>query len=403
MDTMRTVAVVGGSLAGLEAARTLRKAGFDGRLVVLGAEPHLPYDRPAVSKELLIGSRGPDDVRLDLGDAADAEWLVGTAATHLDAATRTITIDGVDVSFDGIVVATGAHPVVPRGLAHGLAGVHVLRTLHDADTLRAELRRTPEVVVVGGGLIGCEVASVCRRLGIPVTLVEAESALLRRAVGAEASSFLTERAHDAGISLRLGCSVVELRGHGRVEEAVLSGGDVLRADVVVVAVGALPETRWLEGSGLQLDHGIVCDETCLAAPGIVAAGDVARWRSPRDGGLVRVEHWDNARRQGRHAALRLLGATQNAFDPIPWFWSDQLGGKLQVTGWLEQTEECLRLTKGGGTSFVALYRRGAHLTGAVTFGASRAMVTARQLLARGATWAEATASMRRAVDAAGSD
>jgi NADPH-dependent 2,4-dienoyl-CoA reductase/sulfur reductase-like enzyme len=389
------VAVVGASLAGLEAAKALRRHGFAGHLTIIGREFEPPYDRPPLSKELLAGTATIDDVRLDLGEAVDAQWRLGQTVTALDAGQRTLRVEGGPPEpYDGIVLATGASPVRPRWHDRDLAGVHVVRTLNDSLTLGAELRAGPgRVVVIGGGFIGTEVASTCRTLGLTVSLVEGLATPMQLALGAEVGTALGRRMCDHGVDVRTGTTVTALRGGDRVEEVVLADGTFLAADVVVVAVGVRPATEWLRGSGLTLDDGVVCDATGLAAPGIVAAGDVARWPLLRYGTVRRVEHWDNAIRQGRHAARRLLHGPVG-YDPVPWFWSDQFGRKLQLIGVAAGYDE-LRIVAGSLTAekFLGLYRRGGRLVAAVGLNSAKGIGTVRGLLERGAAWAEALSTM----------
>jgi 3-phenylpropionate/trans-cinnamate dioxygenase ferredoxin reductase component len=396
---MRRIAVVGASLAGLEAAVELRRSGFDGELVIAGREAHMPYDRPPLSKELLTGRLDEEAIRLVVDERLDAEWRLGVAATSLDAGRRTIRFDhGAAEKFDGIVLATGAAARRPRLSGEGdqpMDGIHVLRTLDDALALRAELRREPgRVVVVGAGFIGAEVASSCRLLGLDVSVIEALAVPMEPAVGPVAGAVLAGLQRDHGVDLRLRTSLSGVCGTDRVEAVRLSDGDVLAADVVVLAIGVTPATDWLAGSGLIVDQGVVCDETCLAAPGIVAAGDVASWPNRRFGAVARIEHWDNASRQGRHAARRLLhgdaGTGFEAFEPVPWFWSDQFGCKLQLVGSARDFEE-FAVVFGSLESrrFVGAYRRADRLIGAVALNAGRPLLGYRRLLARGASWAEA--------------
>jgi 3-phenylpropionate/trans-cinnamate dioxygenase ferredoxin reductase component len=395
---MDRIAVVGASLAGLEAAKALRQEGFSGDLVIIGAEPHAPYDRPPLSKRLLSGAVAADAVRLNLGEAADAEWRLGVPATRLDAGRRTLWAgDMVAEPFDGIIVATGASPLRPR-LRHSgereLAGIHVVRTLDDSLALAAELRAGPRrVVIVGAGFVGAEVASTCRALGLPVTVIEGLSVPMERALGQETGLAMARLQLDHGVDLRLGTTVTGVRGGHRVEQVVLAGGAVLDADVLVLAVGVRPNTAWLTGSGLTIDDGVICDETGLAAPGIAAAGDVARWPNRRYGELRRVEHWDNAIRQGRHAARLLLHGPE-VYEPVPWFWSDQFGAKLQLLGSPRPDDEFL-LVSGtfAAGKFLGLYRRGDRLVAAVSMNAAKAMLACRPLLEQNSSWAEALAAL----------
>lgn len=400
----RRIAVVGASLAGLESAKELRRVGFGGELVIIGRERHLPYDRPPLSKELLDGRFGQQQIMLPTDEAVDAEWRLGGTATGLDVGRRTLTIDGGEPEpFDGIILATGADARRPRFPGEGggeLDGIHVLRTLDDALALERDLSAAPgRVLVVGAGFIGAEVASTCRSRGLDVTVVEGLSAPLEGTLGHPVGQVLSQLQRDHGVDLRLGTSVVDVHGARRVEAVQLSDGGRVRADVLVLAIGVTPATGWLEHSGLTIDRGVLCDETCLAAPGIVAAGDVARWPNRRFAEVRRVEHWDNAIRQGRHAARRLLAGADPAgwapYDPVPWFWSDQFGSKLQLAGSARGFDE-LRIVSGslGSRRFVGLYRRDDMLIGAVSVNSAKAFLRYRTLIERSATWSEAVAAER---------
>ncbi|MGW7793490.1 NAD(P)/FAD-dependent oxidoreductase, partial [Streptomyces tricolor] len=277
---MRTVTIVGASLAGLYAARELRAQGFDGRLVIVGAEPHHPYDRPPLSKDFLLGRA--DENRLALADpeetaALDAEWLLGVRARGLDTRGRTVLLgDGRTVSTDGVVIATGA--AARRLPGDSLAGVHTLRTLDDARALRADLTRGPRrVVVIGGGFIGAETASSCARLRHAVTVVEAAPLPLVPQFGARMAAVCAALHRRGGVELVTGTGVAALRGTATVTGVDLTDGRTLPADVVIVGIGAVPHTSWLTGSALALHDGVLCDDGCVTAlPQVVAVGDVAR-------------------------------------------------------------------------------------------------------------------------------
>ena len=341
--------VVGASLAGVHAAAALRRDGFDGELVVVDGQSHEPYDRPPLSKELLVGRMGPADLKLRAAEGLAATWRRGTQATALDldpsgVGGGVVRLDGGDadgpgeVAFDGLVIACGAEPRTLPG-TEGLAGVGVLRTLDDALALRAALDGgLSSLVVVGAGFIGLEVAASARQRGVAVTVIEPLDQPLGRVLGPDVGAALARihRAH--GVDLRLGVGVesivaVDGSGDGERTSVTLTDGSTLDADRVVVGIGVVPATDWLEGSGLALDNGVVCDDTLSAAPHVVAAGDIARWPSARAGRLVRVEHWDHAVGSGEAAARRLLGGPDvPAFDPVPWFWSDQYDTKIQLVG-----------------------------------------------------------------------
>ena len=393
---MRRIVVVGASLAGLRAAEELRGRGFDGALVVVGDEPHLPYDRPPLSKQVLAGDwesdRLPLTVAHDGGLAGlDVEWQLGSRAASLDLDTRTVTLaDDTALSFDGLVVATGASPRWLRGCPTDLGAVHTLRTLDDSLAIRKVLDATPQrVVVVGGGFIGAEVAATCRGRGLDVTLVEMLPVPMGVAIGDEVGGLMADIHRDHGVDVRLGVGVEQVAGTDRVERVRLTDGTNLDADLVVVGVGVVPNTAWLDGSGLTVDNGVVCDATGEAAPGVVAAGDVARWPSDRFERLLRVEHWDNAIAMGEHAARRLLGDT-DPYDPVPWFWSDQYDRKLQLAGIAAGADE-MQVVDGSldERRFVALYRQGDRLAAVLAMNRPRPVVTYRRLIEANASWQEA--------------
>jgi 3-phenylpropionate/trans-cinnamate dioxygenase ferredoxin reductase component len=397
--TPRTIVIVGASLAGLRAAETLRREGYDDRVVLVGAEQHLPYDRPPLSKELLAGEWEPDQIALrkqpydDLG----LDLKLGRRATGLDVSGRVVELDGGErLPFDGIVVATGARPRTLPGTP-ALDGIFVLRTLDDCLTIRSRLEARPRVVVIGAGFIGSEVAATCRGRGLDVTVLEMLPTPLARAVGPIVGDACGRLHRDHGVDLRCGVTVAEFEGGDRVERVVLADGSAIDADLVIVGVGVTPETAWLEGSGLALDDGVVCDATCFAAPGVVAAGDVARWPNPLfDGESMRVEHWTNATEQGVAAARRLLvddPADAEAFEPVPFVWSDQYDIKIQVVGSIRGDDE-VAVADGSFDEdrFVALFGRAGRLVGALGFSRPRVVMQYRRMIAERASWEDALAS-----------
>ncbi|WP_432193239.1 NAD(P)/FAD-dependent oxidoreductase [Streptomyces sp. bgisy027] len=359
---MRTVAVVGASLAGLSAARSLRKQGYDGRLVVIGDELHRPYDRPPLSKEFLAGTLGEPELALETDDEdLRAEWLLGTRAVALDHADRTLRLaDGRQVRADGFVIATGAAARTLPGSA-GLAGVHTLRTLDDARALRDELALGGRLVVIGGGFIGAEVASTARALGLEVTVVEAAPAPLAGPLGETMGAVVSALHADHGVALLCGVGVKGLSGEKRVDAVLLEDGRTVPADIVVVGVGARPNVEWLEGSGVVLDNGVKCGadgRTGLA--GVVAVGDCANWYDPRAGLHRRVEHWTGARERPDAAIAALLagGAVEPGVPRPPYFWSDQYGVRIQFAGHAAGADS---VTVEDGTpdarNVLAVYRR----------------------------------------------
>jgi NADPH-dependent 2,4-dienoyl-CoA reductase/sulfur reductase-like enzyme len=359
------VAVVGASLAGLSAARSLRKQGYDGRLVVIGDELHRPYDRPPLSKEFLSGVLGESDLALETdGEDLRAEWLLGTRAVGLDARERTVRLaDGGSVRADGIVIATGAAARQLPG-SEGLAGVHVLRTLDDARALRDELAGGGRLVVIGGGFIGAEVASTASALGLDVTVVEAAPTPLAGPLGEEMGRIVSALHTDHGVRLLCGVGVKGLSGETRVDAVLLEDGRTIHADIVVVGVGARPCVEWLEGSGIALDNGVTCGadgRTSLA--GVVAVGDCASWYDPRAGHHRRVEHWTGAQERPAAAVATLLagGAVEPGVPRPPYFWSDQYGVKIQFAGHAAGADS-VTIEQGAADDrdVLAVYRRAGH-------------------------------------------
>ncbi|MDP9335246.1 MAG: FAD-dependent oxidoreductase [Actinomycetota bacterium] len=391
---MRTVAIVGTSLAGLRAAETFRREGFDGRIVAIGAEAHLPYDRPPLSKEFLRGDWEPEQLvlRKQGVDDLDLDWRLDARAVALDTRAREIELhDGERVAFDGLVIATGA---TPRRLANqpNLAGLFTLRTLDDALALRELLDAGPKVVVIGAGFIGSEIAATCRARHLEVTVLEMLPQPMVRGLGPELGAVLAAIHRDHGVDLRTSVQVetIEDDGAGQVRGVRLGDGSVIAADVVVVGVGVVPETAWLEGSGLTIDDGVVCDETCTAAPGIVAAGDVARWPNPLfDGERMRLEHWTNATEQGVHAARRLLDHDE-PFAPVPFVWSDQYDRKIQTVG-VVSADADVHVAHGTleERQFVALFGRRGRLLGALGFNRPRFVMQYRRIIAERGSWDDA--------------
>ncbi len=396
---MTSIAIVGASLAGTQAAQVLRRADYDGTLVMIGSEPHYPYDRPPLSKNFLVDEE-VDEQRLRLRptldpDALGIDWELGRSAAALDVDRSELTLDdGKTIAFDGLVIATGASPRRLPGSEQHPTGVFELRTLDDARAIRAALAAKPgRVVVCGAGFIGAEVAASARALGLDVTLVDVAAVPLDRVLDQQAGMAVADLHRQHGVDVRLETGVAAFEQHsdgsGRVSAVVLTDGSTLPADLVVIGIGVVPNTGWLAGSGLEVDNGVVVDETCLAAPAIVAAGDVARWPNRRFGGqMMRVEQWDNAVEMGMYAGKRLLAdlngePAPEPFQPVPWFWSDQYDRKIQLAGLVDEHRE---LIQGSFEEqrFVQIYAdNDGRFVGALCWNRPRQAITARQLIAAG--------------------
>ena len=403
-EPLGRVVVVGGSLAGLRAAETLRQHDVATSIVIVGDEVHRPYDRPPLSKKLLSGEWEPERIQLrqpDTFDDLDVDWRLGTAARSLDLTARELTLaDGSVLGFDGLVIATGARP---RRLAgqEAFSHVHELRTLDDSLRLRAEIidggRR---VVVIGAGFIGLEAAATAKKLGNDVVVLEGAAAPLIRGLGAVMGEAIADLHRAHGVEVRCGVLI-----DGLTDEGVrLDGGEIVPGDVVVVGIGVTPNTSWLEGSGLQLRDGVVCDADLnaldvngVAVPGVFAAGDVARWPNGLFDEEMRVEHWTNAAEQGAFVALNLqffaAGEPVEAYAPLPFFWSDQFEHRIQFLG-RAAADDQVQVVAGSvaDSKFLALFGRDGKLHGALGVNAPRWVMPTRKLFLDRATWDEAVAA-----------
>jgi NADPH-dependent 2,4-dienoyl-CoA reductase/sulfur reductase-like enzyme len=357
---MTRIVVVGFSAAGFTAAETLRRSGFAGTLTVIGEETHLPYDRPPLSKEILASQWEPSRITLrapEHFERLDLDLRLGVRATGL--ADRTVLLDGGDaVAFDGLIIATGVRPRTLPGVR-----AHLIRTVDDALELRRSLRPGVRLIVVGAGFLGAECAAVARGLGCDVVLLEPAPVPLAHAVGSVIGRVLSETHVEHGVDLRTGVAVSAVADGG----VLLADGSVIEGDEVLVAIGSQPNTDWLAGSGLTVNDGVVCDAFCEAAPGIYAAGDVARWHNPLFGVDMRIEHRTNAGEQAMAAARNLLGPeTRKPFAPVPYFWSDQYDMKIHSYGHL-RLHDSVEVVEGllAERRFAAVYRRGDDLVGAL--------------------------------------
>jgi NADPH-dependent 2,4-dienoyl-CoA reductase/sulfur reductase-like enzyme len=385
-------------MGGLRAAEAVRKAGFTGEITVIGDEPHMPYNRPPLSKDALLGSGAAADLAFRVPRAAqDVIWRLGERVTASDLAARTVTLDGGEtLGWNGLVVATG---LSPRRLPipGPLSGRHVIRTLDDIAGLRKELTPGGRLVVLGAGFIGCEVAAVARGFGLEVDVVAPEAVPIERPLGTELGSALRRRHEAHGVRFHLGRLPIRFEGVERVSCVVLDDGAELPADAVIEAVGCAPNTGWLHGNGLDLGDGVLCDNLLRVEgrPDVVACGDVARFPNPLFDELPRrVEHWtmvtDTAKKAGNSLGRHLIGADPDPapFAPIPSFWSDQYDLRLQSFGAVGLGAQDVRVLEGDLDDEVAVgYHRGGRLVGVVLIGLAARYQHYRGLIADGATFA----------------
>lgn len=376
------ILIVGGSAAGSFAAEGLRRHGFTGEIVIVGDEP--AYDRPPLSKQFLAGDW--DRPRIALvppeRDAAIAALRRQGRGEALDLSRRTVRLsDGADLEWDQLVIATG---VRPRRLAGGEAkGVHHLRSDRDALALAADIRRHGRLTIIGGGFIGLEVAATARKLGASVMVLEPQADPMIGRLGPEVAAKLLARHRAEGVDLRLGCAVraLETGAAGRTLERVqLADGGALETPALLVAIGCTPNVEWLQGSGLALDNGVVCDAFCRAAEGVWAAGDVARWQHLGLGRSLRIEHRTNAAEQAEAVARNILGAGI-AYTPVPFFWTDQYDVKIQLAGVCPpEAERRIEFGELEGRSFVQTWRVGGRLVGVIAWNAAKALTGFRREL-----------------------
>jgi 3-phenylpropionate/trans-cinnamate dioxygenase ferredoxin reductase component len=380
------IVIVGAGLAGHRAAQALRREGFDGQLTIVGDEIHEPYDRPPLSKQLLAGTMEHAECFFPSGELG-AEWLLGRPAVGLDTGRRVVALKGGDeVKYDGLVIATGRRarewPDLPA-----LTGFHMLRSLDDAHALREAIDPGTRAAIVGAGFIGCEVAATLRGLGVEnVTMIDVAPhpmPVLGPEIGARATSL-----HEShGVRLRMSMSVAGFEGSARVEAVRLADGERIEANFVLLALGSVPNSEWLEGSGLELLKGnVLCDHHCIAVgqEDVVAAGDIAAYPHPSAGGPIWIEHWSNARDMGAIAATNLLRepSERKLFTAVPTFWSDQYDVKIKSAGLLSVADRFTVIEDDPERpALVVEAHRGDELVGAVVFNRNRTIIGYQRQLA----------------------
>ncbi|WP_427869777.1 NAD(P)/FAD-dependent oxidoreductase [Leucobacter luti] len=391
---MSGLVVVGASLAGIRAAEEARASGWEGPITLVGDEPHAPYDRPSLSKEFLAEGLDPEPQPLAAPEwyaERGVELALGERATALDPARGVLTTTAGEREFSRAVIATGSAPVRLPG-TEGLAGVVSLRTQEDAAEVRRALDARAKIAVIGGGFIGAEVASAARKRGLSPTIIEGAPVPLVRAVGEEMGGVLAQLHAQHGTDLRCGIGVSGFIGDERVEAVTLADGSLVEADLVVVGIGTRPTTGWLEGSGLELENGLVCDSSLRSsAPNVWAAGDIANWHNPLFGRQMRIEHFTAAAEQGARAGRNAaLEHDPLPYATVPYFWSDWYGHRIQFAG--VATPE-FEVVSGGldEAHFVVLYRDGDRLAGVLTLNGQRHVMKYRKRIADGGLFADALA------------
>ena len=407
---MSRVVIVGASLAGLRAAESLRTHGFDGEIAVVGKETRHLYDRPPLSKKFLAGEWDADRIRLRKPEeivALRVDWHHGTTATHLDIENKVLLTDKGDFTYDACIIATGgAVRRLPNQPNH--TGIHVLRTINDAEALRDDLAPDKHLVVIGAGFIGLEAAATARAKGCTVTVLEGLPAPLIRGLGESMGRTVARVHHDNGVEIRCNVRVEEILGGPAVSGVRIvnehGAPEVVDADVVLVGIGVAPATDWLGDSGLTINDGIVCDENLQCAPGVFAAGDVARWPNALFADIeptMRVEHWTTASEQGAHAATNVIahlnGQPLTPYSAVPFFWSDQFTSRIQFLGRGTNADD-VRVVAGNPDEgkFAAAYFGNDRLIAVLGVSLPKAVMPARKLLQDRATKSQALAHFAEA-------
>jgi NADPH-dependent 2,4-dienoyl-CoA reductase/sulfur reductase-like enzyme len=395
---VRKIVVVGASLAGVAAADRLRELGYDGVVELIGEETVAPYDRPPLSKNVFEADLAGKTLLRESAHypSADIALRLGAKATRLDTAARRLFLaNGEPVAFDGLIVATGARPRRPD-FPLPEHGACFLRTLDDALALRQALQARPRLVIVGAGFIGMEVATVARHAGLDVTIIEPAPFPMFRALGPEAGSRIRRMLEDCGCRTVFGRSASRLIGDKMVQGVELSDGSAIPADLVLLSIGSVPNSDWLESSSLVLENGVACDEFCQAAPAVFAVGDVASRFEASLGQRLRSEHWTNAIEDAGVAAHNLLRPPTEWRRPsgLAYVWSDQLGGKLQIAGL--KPEQCVEhvIEGAGKRRFAACYHAGGRLRAMATFDWPGLLARGRSIIAQNGDWETAFAILR---------
>jgi 3-phenylpropionate/trans-cinnamate dioxygenase ferredoxin reductase subunit len=384
-----TFLIIGGGQAAAQAIDTLRREGFDGRLVLVGEEPHLPYQRPPLSKQYLAGDLAAD--RLPFRHQAfyeehGVELALGRKAARIDRQGRRVTLaDGYEIAYDRLLLATGARSRELTCPGARLSGVHYLRAIADVGAIREGLKAGARVVIIGGGYIGLETAATARKLGCIVTVLEMADRVMNRVVASGVSEYFAHEHRTQGVKLVCNTRVVRLEGSGAVERVVCADGSSYEADVLIVGVGAIPNVELAVESGLECDNGIVVDDHCRTGdPAIFGAGDCTNHPSLRFGMRVRLESVDNAFEQGKAAALNMLDKP-TVHDRVPWFWSDQFDNKLLIVGLSQGFDQQVTRGDPATRAFTICYLKGGELIAVEAINHSKDYMAARKMIAERAS------------------
>jgi 3-phenylpropionate/trans-cinnamate dioxygenase ferredoxin reductase subunit len=385
--------IVGANLAGGRAAFALRAEGFAGRIVLIGADPHPPYERPPLSKEFLRGGVAIEKLYIAALPAYEdrrIDLLLDTRVTRVDTAAGLVELgEGARINYDKLLLATGATPRRLTVAGSDLEGIYELRTVADAERIRDELEPERRLVVIGAGFIGAEIAASARMKGLEVSVIEALPVPLLRALGEEMGGIYADIHRDNGVRLHTNEAIERFEGDTRVERVVTSTGRTIACDVVVVGVGVTPSVELAEEAGIAVDNGIVVNEYCeTSAPNVYACGDVANFYHPLFGQRLRVEHWSNAQNQGVAAAKSMLGVREPYAD-IPWFWSDQYDINMQYVGHATAWDEVVLRGDVKARSFTAFYVQDGYLRAALALNRHRDIRPAREMIRLGAPVASA--------------
>lgn len=380
------IVIIGASLGGIRVAEHVRRMGYEGTITLIGDEVHLPYDRPSLSKKILLGEATTDEIglRRQPYEELNLDLKLGLRAVAFDGKTRTVELsNGEKIQGDRVFISTGSCPRALPGIPP-LKGIHTLRYLEDAEAIRELLDHNDHIVVAGGGFIGAEVSAVARQLGKQVTLVEPAHTLMLRGLGEEWGQFMERYHREHGVDVRTNTTIRGVQGTTTLKGVELSDGEVIETSLMVVGIGADPNTGWLKNSGVDIDNGVVTDsygETSV--PGVYAIGDVARFKDESIEAHVRVEHWTNAEEMARAVARNAIHEGREVYKTVPMVWSDQFDLKIQTAGHLDDfDEEAVTMHDPQTGDCLVIRGKSGKLCGAIGFNRASVLVRMKKLIAK---------------------